>query len=185
MTRLGRPVAQAPSYRATPCWGRWSAPPDVRPSPAGRGLVACGARRVARWRRASRSRPGPGPEVLAAGGIAREHLAWRCPDRLRPGRRGDTRVQGRRSRPPEADPGSRVGGPGRRRHRPWPGGSDGTSFGPPTVAVAPPSVLQLGVDLVVNVGLHAVSWFGRRARRRSRRRQAPSQGGACGRLEDV
>jgi len=41
----GPPVAQALPDRATPGWGRWSARLDVRPSPPGRGLVACGVRR--------------------------------------------------------------------------------------------------------------------------------------------
>jgi len=38
-----------PPDRTTPGWGRWSALLDVRPSPPGRGLVACGARRVVTW----------------------------------------------------------------------------------------------------------------------------------------
>jgi len=57
-SRWGFPVAQACPDRAAPAWSRWSAPPDERPGPGRRGLVASGARRVASGGRGIPEPPG-------------------------------------------------------------------------------------------------------------------------------
>ncbi len=66
----GFPVAQVLPDQAAPGRSRWSAPPDERPGPAGRGLVAFGASLVSR-RRSFPERRGPGRVALAAGGVIR------------------------------------------------------------------------------------------------------------------
>src|SRR6266508_2974124 len=70
LLRRGVPVAQVSPDRAAPAASRWSAPPDVRPGPGWRGLVASGA--------PSASSPGrrrPGPVRRAGGPTRRRH----CP----------------------------------------------------------------------------------------------------------
>src|SRR6266498_5619806 len=59
---IRHPVAQVSPDRAALAWSRWSAPPDVRPGPGERGLVASGARWVTVHGWASRRRLGPGAE---------------------------------------------------------------------------------------------------------------------------
>ena len=105
-SRLGRhPVAQASLGRAAPGWSRWSAPPDVRPGPAGRGLVASGVRWVAVLGRTSQSRPGPGAEPRPPEAVPRVVGRRPCPPEATPLMRRRTSGLDRRH-----DPGSAVTG---------------------------------------------------------------------------